>query len=88
MFRIMFEPKTGTFKIQFMFWGLIWLDVKMLAEGGKHETRRFDTYDEARDWVNASGIAHGFDEQQTKDRPVAFGSGSHPYYGGTLETQR
>ncbi|MFZ3014376.1 MAG: hypothetical protein WA045_11790 [Nitrospira sp.] len=84
MFRIMFEPKTGTFKIQFIFWGLIWFDVKMQVEGGKHETRRFDTYDEARKWVNDSGIAKGFDEQQTKDRMVTYGSGSRSQYEEAL----
>lgn len=80
MFRIMFEPKSGLFKIQFCFWGLIWLDVKMELEGGR-ETRRFDTYADARKWVEESGIAHGFDEQSTRNQPIANGAGSqYPYY--------
>lgn len=81
MFRIMFEPSTGLFKIQFCFWGMFWVDVKMLTDK-KRETRRFDHYGEARKWVEDSGIAQGFDEQHTKGHPFNNGHGvvhyAHP----------
>ena len=75
MFRIAFDPKVGSFKVQFnSLYGLYWQDVKMpLTSPGGHEVRRFDTYVEARQWVTEVGLHEGFDEQPTKGHPFRNG---------------
>lgn len=47
MFRIIFDPKTARFVVQILQWAVWWRTC--------HEAS-FDTYAEARHWVNSIGL--------------------------------
>ena len=53
MFRIIFDPKTSRFVVQIIKWGLFWHTC--LNDG---EPMRFETYIEARHWVNSIGLVY------------------------------
>ena len=61
MFRIIFDYKTSRFIVQIIKWGLFWHTC--LNDG---EPMRFETYIEARHWVNSIGLTSAFLEQDQK----------------------
>ena len=61
MFRIIFDPKTSRFVVQIIKGGLFWHTC--LNDG---EPMRFETYIEARHWVNSIGLTSAFLEQDQK----------------------
>lgn len=80
MFRIMFEPKGGFFKVQFScFFGLGWRNIKepspTVGENNALTVKKFRTYKEAREWCDGIGLGAGFDEQPTKGHPFRNGYG-------------
>lgn len=70
MFRIHLEIMTGKFVVQVLFMDFIWLSVRESDhERGRlssSRTRRFDTYSQARAWVNSVGLWISLAEQQSK----------------------
>ncbi len=57
MFRIVFNYKTCRFVVQVLSWGLFW---RTCCEAN------FETYAEARHWVNSIGLNTAFLEQDPK----------------------
>lgn len=70
MFRIHLEIMTGKFVVQVLFMDFIWLSVRESEhERGRASSsriRRFETYSQARTWVNAVGLGISLAEQQSK----------------------
>jgi hypothetical protein len=70
MFRIHLEVLTGRFVVQVLFMDLIWLSVRQNEhERGRLSSsriRRFDTYSQARNWVNAIGLSISLAEQPSR----------------------
>lgn len=71
MFRIHLEIMTGKFVVQVLFMDFIWLSVRESEhERGRttssSRVRRFDTYAQARAWVNSVGLGISLAEQQSK----------------------
>jgi hypothetical protein len=70
MFRIHLEVLTGKFVVQVLFMDLVWLSVRENDhERGRLSSsriRRFDTYSQARAWVNSVGLYISLAEQQSK----------------------
>lgn len=70
MFRIHLEIMTGKFVVQVLFMDFIWLSVRESDhERGRTSSarvRRFDTYSQARAWVNSVGLGISLAEQQSK----------------------
>lgn len=70
MFRIHLEVLTGKFVVQVLFMDILWLSVRESDhERGRLSSsriRRFDTYSQARAWVNSVGLYISLAEQQSK----------------------
>jgi hypothetical protein len=70
MFRIHLEIMTGKFVVQVLFMDFVWLSVRENDhERGRLSSsriRRFDTYSQARAWVNSVGLWISLAEQQSK----------------------
>ncbi len=70
MFRIHLEIMTGKFVVQVLFMDFVWLSVRESDhERGRvasSRIRRFDTYSQARAWVNSVGLWISLAEQQSK----------------------
>jgi hypothetical protein len=70
MFRIHLEIMTGKFVVQVLFMDFIWLSVRESDhERGRTSSsriRRFDTYAQARTWVNSVGLGISLAEQLSK----------------------
>ncbi len=66
MFRIIFDPKTSRFVVQIIKWGLFWRTCMNSIDGVPVSSRRFETYVEARHWVNSIGLTSACLEQDQK----------------------
>lgn len=70
MFRIHLEIMTGKFVVQVLFMDFLWLSVRENEHERGHPAssriRRFDTYAQARSWVNSVGLWISLAEQQSK----------------------
>ena len=70
MFRIHLEITTGKFVVQVLFMDFIWLSVResehQRGRASSSRIRRFDTYAQARAWVNSVGLWISLAEQQSK----------------------
>ncbi|HEX8988302.1 MAG TPA: hypothetical protein VF816_10100 [Rhodocyclaceae bacterium] len=70
MFRIHLEIMTGKFVVQVLFMDFIWLSVResdhQRGRPSSSRIRRFDTYSQARAWVNSVGLYISLAEQQSK----------------------
>jgi hypothetical protein len=68
MFRIIFDPRGGKFKVQLLKWGCIWVTVQehCVDDASPHECyidRTFGNYDLARQWVRTIGLDRAYREQ-------------------------
>lgn len=70
MFRIHLEIMSGKFVVQVLFMDFIWLSVResdhQRGRPASSRIRRFNTYAEARAWVNSVGLWISLAEQQSK----------------------
>jgi hypothetical protein len=70
MFRIHLEILTGKFVVQVLFMDFIWLSVRESdherGRASSSRIRRFDTYSQARAWINSVGLWISLAEQQSK----------------------
>lgn len=74
MFRIHFDHRTGQFVVQVLRFGLLWLTVRRAIAGpGSLEQKlrlgkalSWESYAEARKWIEKVGLADLYDEQHPK----------------------
>ena len=57
MFRIIFDPKVNRFIVQVLQWAILWRTCNEVA---------FETYVEARHWVNSIGLNNLYVEFESK----------------------
>lgn len=70
MFRIHLEIMTGKFVVQVLFMDFVWLSIREneheRGRASSSRIRRFDTYSQARNWVNSIGLGISLAEQQSR----------------------
>ena len=63
MFRIIFDPKVNRFIVQVLQWAILWRTCINQIDG---EPMKFETYVEARHWVNSIGLNNLYVEFESK----------------------
>jgi hypothetical protein len=72
MFRIAFDWPTGRFVVQVRGGFLTWKTVCEDTETTKKQYRRFETYTDARTWVNMIGLADALREEGKLEQQKVF----------------
>lgn len=79
IYRIHFEPKGGSFVLQFQKFFMCWETVQKLegkaGEKPMHVPLTFDTYDAAEQYVKEKGIDKAYDRRDTKGYVTAMQAG-------------